>query len=77
MKKAIAIILILAVLLVSCKETKPEQKPEAATPAAQVTPDTPLTEDVESGIEGIDTINADLDSSDLENLDKELDDINW
>lgn len=87
MRKLLAIIIIFSLFLVACKETKTIEPPVTTPPpaipvppeppAAEVTPDTPLTEDVEEGIDGIDTLDTDLDISDLEDIDKELDSIDW
>ena len=75
MKKTIAILFVLSLFLVACKETK--IRPEQKEPIPEVTPETPITEDVEAGISNIGVLDTDLDSKDLDNLDKDLDEINW
>lgn len=79
MKKATQTLFVffaLFLFLAACKET--ETKPgQAPGPDSQATAATPLTEDVEADIGSIDNLNTDLDSGELEDLDKELDSIDW
>jgi len=63
-------LILLVISLIGCakKETPPEEKPAATEKAAS---------EVGSDISDVGTLDKDLDTSDLENIDKELEDINW
>ena len=65
MKKLIATLFILVLLMTACAK---EQQPEPASP---------LTEDVEEGIGDIEDLDSELDMGELEELDKDLDSLTW
>ncbi|MBS3097242.1 hypothetical protein J4209_00435 [Candidatus Woesearchaeota archaeon] len=70
-KKIIIIGLILLVIsLAGCakKEAPPEEKPTATEEAVT---------NVGSDISSVDALDKDLDTSDLDDIDKELEEINW
>jgi hypothetical protein len=74
MKRTIsfAICLLLLATLIGCSSGQPETTTTlaAGTTPAEVT-------DAELAISDIDAINQDLDLKDLENVDDEIDSINW
>jgi len=68
-KKIILITLILTLVLIGCKKV---EEVESAI-EAETTPDI----SIESDVSEIDSLDEDLGLGELENLEKELDEINW
>ena len=74
MNKLIAV-LALAILLVACtKQATPEQA--AVAPIAVVTPASDLP-DISGDIAGVDALDQDLSTDDLNNVESDIDQVNW
>lgn len=81
---ALALISLLALLMVGCKATAPGAP--AGTPTGTGSTETPATgapagNQAESSITGdikdVDSLNTELNSSDLQNIDSLLNEVNW
>lgn len=79
MKKIIFITLLTFILILligqGCKKTEVSEKPTTATTTATDTEQN--INDVGEDISGVGDIEEDLNISDLDNLERELDEINW
>ena len=75
MKKTLALILVIAllVLIVGCAQKAPEAAPAAEEKTATET----NVEDVATGIDEIDSIEQELNTSELDNLEQELGEVSW
>jgi len=65
MIKKILMALVLVIILVGCQTTKQAEK---SAPAA---------EDVDSGVTEVNDLGKDLDTKELDNIDKELEELSW
>lgn len=78
MKKLIAIMLIITLLVVGCGTTKTVQPTKTTTePTTESTTESTTEGEVTGEIEDIEDLETELDLSELDNLDKELGEINW
>lgn len=75
-RKIILIILILTLILVGCQKAE-KSKVEPKTTITEPPAETPSDISIESDISAIDSLDEDLDLGDLENIEAELDEINW
>ncbi len=71
-KKIILITLIL--ILAGCQKV---EEPKVAPKTAPTEAEIPSDISIESDISAIDSLDEDLDPEELENIEQELDDINW
>lgn len=70
MKAIMALLLISVLLVAGCVSP-------AGDTGGEVTGESETLTDVGNDISGLDSLASDLDMSDLENLDTELEDLNW
>ncbi|MEM4244881.1 MAG: hypothetical protein QW404_02760 [Candidatus Nanoarchaeia archaeon] len=70
MKKAIAIILLALMVLTLSGCTKEATKPTT-------TPTTPESTELDKDIENIETVSEEINTSDLEGLEQDLENVNW
>lgn len=78
-KKILALVLIIAiaVLIVGCgSDTTEEKTQDTVQEQAPARTDSEV-QDIESDLGDLDTLEDDLGLDELENLDKELDELNW
>ena len=75
------IIILLALALVGCaKQAPPPAQPTAtAQPAVAPTstPVPPAATEMDQGVKDIDTLNQDMNTGELDSLDKDLSGVNW
>ena len=72
-KNIILTALILSLILVGCQKT---EKP-ATTPTQEPAATSESSINIDSDVSGIDSIEKELNAGELDNLEKELDEINW
>lgn len=85
MKKTIIFILafsMMAILLFGCSRgsvNTEDTAAKAASTSGQASADktTAVTKDIDSGIKESDSLTKEIDSSDIDNIDKDLSEINW
>ena len=74
-KTTLFLVLAIGLFLAGCAEEteKPAQPEDNADPASE----SPLTEDIEGSIEEIDELEKELNTEELDNIDQELEEIDW
>ena len=71
----IIILLLVLCTIIACRQ--PESTPEPATAPVDTQPSAPESSDADTGVEEIDTLESELDDSELQGIEDDLASLDW